>query len=155
MAINIDTRWLISNADLIVGSLTDFIGKLEGTKERDVHFLTISGIIDWIERPGLLKASANRWLWSCDDSGHGLDNCLTVKERLVGDKKTAEEKRKSKILKFDLSKNEELFPSHVINYVVVLFTGLAFLTIGYDKFFGSSDTLKKDRKLPPNETLIM
>lgn len=157
MVINIDTKWLITNPDLVVGSLTDFIVKLEAIKERDFYFLTISEILDWIERPSLLKASANRWLWSCDDAGSGVDNCLTIRERLVASEKLMnKQETKSKKSKIDLTKGEKLFPSHVINYVIFLFTGLVILTVGYDKFFGSSDTLRKDqKKLPPNETFIM
>ena len=149
MIIHINTRWLVTNAELISSSLTDFVRRLEALKKRDVYFLAISSILDWIESPSSLKASASHWLWSCDDSdtAANVDNCLSFQERTekLKDKRNKEQIAVKKKVDVDLTRSESLFPSHVINYVIVLFTVLAILTILYDQFVGSSDSLKRDK----------
>lgn len=137
--INIEMSWFEKYGDMLTGALNKFINDLTNpnnkyAENKDIYFVSISKIIEWIEYPAPLRVIGNKWLWDCDGSNYDYDEECKIEQKLRENAEELEEiKKKNKTAKLELQ-TETLFRNGVLTGVIVVFIFSIIFTVIYDKF---------------------
>lgn len=139
--LNLETEWFDEFGEMLTKALRSFVNELTSSeskygKKKDIYFMSISKIIEWIQYPVELDVIGNEWLWDCDDSSFDYDEeCESIIKLKEMNEELEEIKQKNKTnqLKLDLQA-ENLFHNGIFSIVFLAFIIGTLLTVCYDKF---------------------
>ena len=140
--INIETNWFKSHGEILTNALVKFVDILtnfnsESATNKDIYFVTLSKIIEWIQNPIPIEYLNNRWYWDCNDVEFDYDS-ECIKKLVPRNLKESEDeenllKNKNSTLKLGLE-SEILFQNGVLTGVIVCFILSIIFIIFYDKY---------------------
>ncbi len=137
--INIETSWFQKYPDILTNALVNFVNELTKpntniTERKDIYFVTISQIIEWIQYPSPLNVIANKWLWNCDGTNYDYDDeCDSIKKLRLNSEELEESRKRNKTQSMDLQA-EDLFRNGIFSGVIVIFILSILFTVFYDKY---------------------
>lgn len=136
--INIELEWFDKYGDLITDSLVQFISNITLIKnswnERDIYFVSMEKLIEWIQYPTNLKTISTRWLWDCDYVEYDYDRDCNeyINEIKATFEELVEAKKRNSTLGYNWQ-TEILFKNGILSGVIIAFILSFAITFCYDK----------------------
>jgi hypothetical protein len=140
--INIELDWFNdeTKAGVLKESLLNFMDYTNSIKnnwnQRDIFFVSIEKIIEWMRFPNNLKKVSNQWLWDCDDVSYDYDrhcNASYIDGIRESFEELVEQRKRNNTLGYAW-RSETLFRNGVLGGVTITFIIAFLITFFYDKF---------------------